>query len=878
MLLGNLTIALRLHGDDRGVSLRFQLRRDTVNPLLHFHKCFLSTMIRSRLLVFKIITVLVVPILFLIVAESGLRVVGFGYNTDVFVEKNGQVRSNWPFAFKYFPWSMARPMLPLQFSAKKDDRTLRIFVLGGSAAQGFPAEEFGIAGQLQVMLERAYPDRTIEVINAAITAVNSHVILPVAKACLEYDPDYLVVYVGNNEVVGPHGAGTVFSGFSSNLKLLRMGDALKSMRLYQLLVMLSGKHKAPTGAWKGMEFFLGNTVYPDDSRLQTVYAQFGKNLEDIIDAADRKDCPVLLTTVGVNLLDNPPFASKKPNHAESEYQSGLAYLAEGKFELAGQAFERARDWDGLRFRADSKLNSVIREQASGADGNVTLVDSEQRIASDKMSPGGISGDAMFYDHVHLSFAGNYTVAKALAEAVFEKETPASKSIPEMTGVAELLVFSQWDRLMIAKKLTEQLLNKAPFTNQLNHREKQLSRKRETRKMAGRLNATSLQTSLNQYETVLLENPDDLKIKQRMSRLLTELGHHERAQKILHEVVEDFPTNHEALLELSQSYTIQGNFEKAEYYLEVLLKLNPHAIEVRNAYLKLLFDLKRFEDAVDYNENLVDDHPADPDIRFVFALILKAQGKLSEALIHLRKAVAIDPKHKEARSLLIESLRTRGDISNALKTAHAWTRSDPNSTEAFKIYGELLTKENDTKNGIENFKKAIELDPDYVIARSRYIQSMDQEGRIHEAIQFLGTQLKKDPDILEGHSMLGLTLDAAGRKKHALALLKVGLQLNPSDTKILRELAWIMGTSTNPQLRNGPEALRLAKRAVELAPNDPDFHQVLAAAYAENREFDNAINSARRALQLADTNNNSGLSSFIRKCIPVYEKKQPIRID
>jgi protein O-GlcNAc transferase len=289
-------------------------------------------------------------------------------------------------------------------------------------------------------------------------------------------------------------------------------------------------------------------------------------------------------------------------------------------------------------------------------------------------------------------------------------------------------------------------------------------------------------------------------------------------------------------------------------------------------------LKRFEDAVDYNENLVDDHPADPDIRFVFALILKAQGKLSEALIHLRKAVAIDPKHKEARSLLIESLRTRGDISNALKTAHAWTRSDPNSTEAFKIYGELLTKENDTKNGIENFKKAIELDPDYVIARSRYIQSMDQEGRIHEAIQFLGTQLKKDPDILEGHSMLGLTLDAAGRKKHALALLKVGLQLNPSDTKILRELAWIMGTSTNPQLRNGPEALRLAKRAVELAPNDPDFHQVLAAAYAENREFDNAINSARRALQLADTNNNSGLSSFIRKCIPVYEKKQPIRID
>ncbi|MDG2169835.1 MAG: hypothetical protein P8L44_18145, partial [Opitutales bacterium] len=181
---------------------------------------------RYKLFAFKIITVCIVPILTILVLELGLRVVGFGYNTNVFVEEKGIVRSNWPFTFKYFPWSVARPMRSLQFTAKKEPGSLRIFVLGGSAAQGFPAEEFGISRQIQVMLEQAYPERNIEVINAAISAVNSHVILPVAKACLQYDPDFLMVYLGNNEVVGPYGAGTFYSGFSNNLTLIRLSQSV----------------------------------------------------------------------------------------------------------------------------------------------------------------------------------------------------------------------------------------------------------------------------------------------------------------------------------------------------------------------------------------------------------------------------------------------------------------------------------------------------------------------------------------------------------------------------------------------------------------------------------------------------------------------------
>ena len=181
---------------------------------------------RSRLLAFKVVTVLIVPLALIALLESGLRLIGFGYSTSVFHEEKGIVRNNWPFTFSYFPWSVARPMKSLQFSAKKEPGSLRVFVLGGSAAHGYPAPEYGMANQIQVMLEKAYPGRTIEVINAAISAVNSHVMLPVAKACLEYDPDFLVVYKGNNEVTGPYGAGSLYTGFGDNLSFLRLSNSL----------------------------------------------------------------------------------------------------------------------------------------------------------------------------------------------------------------------------------------------------------------------------------------------------------------------------------------------------------------------------------------------------------------------------------------------------------------------------------------------------------------------------------------------------------------------------------------------------------------------------------------------------------------------------
>ena len=99
--------------------------------------------------------------------------------------------------------------------------TYRIFVLGESAAMGDPDPAYGFSRYLEVMLRERFPNTKFEVINTGIVAIDSHVILPIARELARYKPDLFIVYAGNNEVVGPYGPGTALTGSSLNLSAIR---------------------------------------------------------------------------------------------------------------------------------------------------------------------------------------------------------------------------------------------------------------------------------------------------------------------------------------------------------------------------------------------------------------------------------------------------------------------------------------------------------------------------------------------------------------------------------------------------------------------------------------------------------------------------------
>jgi hypothetical protein len=201
----------------------------------------------------------------------------FWLSTGFFLssQRDGQkvLIQNNQFGWRFFGAAMARMPAPICLPQIKGTNTVRIVVFGESAALGDPQPAFGLPRMLEAILELRYPGTRFEVVNAAMTAINSNVILPIARDCAGADADIWVIYMGNNEVIGPFGAGTVFGQQVPPLPLIRANLALKTTRTGQLMDTLRCEiQKPPMGKseWGGMEMFLDQQIRADDPRMSAV--------------------------------------------------------------------------------------------------------------------------------------------------------------------------------------------------------------------------------------------------------------------------------------------------------------------------------------------------------------------------------------------------------------------------------------------------------------------------------------------------------------------------------------------------------------------------------------------------------------------------------
>ncbi len=417
-----------------------------------------------RLWLFRLLAVVLVPLLLLGSSEVVPRVAGFGHRTSFFVPRQVQgekvLVENPAFGLSFFPPALVRGASPIVMKAVKPQGTCRIFLFGESAALGDPRPAYGVGRYLEVLLRERFPQTEFEVICMAMTAINSHAIVPMARECARYQGDLWIIYMGNNELLGPFGASTVFGPEAPPGGLVRVYLALQRTRLGQAFVALVQRlhaSEAPV-SWGGLRMFLHRQIPPTDPRKEQIYRNFQANLTSIVRTGLAAGVPVILSSVASNLKDCPPFASLPPqglagansvrwnalfregvtNQAQEQFAAALdiyqqaariasqsaelqsrlgeCFLKTDNAEEAQRHFMLARDLDALPFRADSRINRIIAETADHyAKAGVVFLDAEEALGSG--SPKVISGEECFYEHVHLNFQGNYTLARALAEQV-----------------------------------------------------------------------------------------------------------------------------------------------------------------------------------------------------------------------------------------------------------------------------------------------------------------------------------------------------------------------------------------------------------------------------------------------------------------------------
>jgi tetratricopeptide (TPR) repeat protein len=421
---------------------------------------------RPKRILFRTL-MLLLPVALLLLIELVLRLCGFGGYASFF-HKVGPVpggtlvvteqagADSW-----FFNSGMAGDTTQYSFLDPKPTNTFRIFIVGESAAKGYPQpRNLASSAFLQAMLQDAWPERRVEVINLGTVAVASYPVLGIMTEALNFNPDLIIIETGHNEFFGAYGVAST-SRAGSQPWMLAATRFLHSLAVVQGLEKLL-RPKQPDTQHTLMESMAGqNYIAPDDWRRAAAANNLHHNVATMIERCQPRGVPMLVCTLPSsesNLAPIGPDSSDSPatEQARVHFLHAQALAAEGKPTEALTGFVKARDLDTMPWRATSAAEAAIlraaREQGAPVCDLVT--------AFRQASPGGAIGWDLMDDHVHPTLRGQALMAETFVKSMTNVSAEARARIAPWEVYARKLGDNPYDRYVV--DLNMRTIFNAPF--------------------------------------------------------------------------------------------------------------------------------------------------------------------------------------------------------------------------------------------------------------------------------------------------------------------------------------------------------------------------------------------------------------------------------
>ncbi len=414
---------------------------------------------KSKKLVFRLIPLLF--FLFLLASvEFLLRIFDPSLNSPLVesVQNDGKeaYQINRGSLVKYFPSDnvIVPELKPSLFKKHKAAKDFRIVCLGESSMFGTPYQmNANIPSILRKQLRHQFPYLEFEVINLGAAAVNSNVILDLAKQAVEYEPDLIVAYMGHNEFYGPDGVGASFLERDFPF-LIPLKYHLRELRIVAWFQRKMREYAASVNSGERnlmKEVSRNDRVELNSPDAEWVFGQFEANLTALTKLCKTRRIPLIVSDVASNLMF-PPFASdsmrtphgmddsiaaiehffyekKYPEglqklallraidstNALVNYWMGRICLAMGNPDSARIFLSLARDNDLLKFRAPSRSNVIIRRVC--AREGIPMISSDSLFNA--LSVNGIPGKELFWEHLHPTARGYYEIANLYLQKILD---------------------------------------------------------------------------------------------------------------------------------------------------------------------------------------------------------------------------------------------------------------------------------------------------------------------------------------------------------------------------------------------------------------------------------------------------------------------------
>jgi tetratricopeptide (TPR) repeat protein len=610
---------------------------------------------------FYLIAVLI-PILFFLALEGVLRLFNYGDEIQEWVATSEKfsdyIQLNPDIAKRYFHTLKNYPTPHFDgFHKVKPENDFRVFIMGGSTAAGFPYPMNGAFSRyVKRYLSLRYPGVEIEVINLAISAINSYTLRDLMPGIIAQRPDLILIYAGHNEYYGALGAGSSQFWGSSRAIVNLLLDA-KNIRIVQLLrniiISIRGWFASTPVSPKDatlMEGMVGQQLIPLYSSVyENGLAQFEGNMRDVIEIAREAGIPVIISTMTCNLRDQAPFESARKDSlpaAADVFKAAVDSLQKGLAGAAAPLFMRAKELDLLRFRAPEAINSIIRKLA--LDYRLPLIDMNSVFT--RHSEYGIVGGELMTDHVHPNISGIELMGRAFASAM-----EASHLVP--AGAAgELTVAVAEDSAARTNTMTR--LDSVYGMLRINYLKggwpfKKAGEPNTTLrdfKPADRVEELALDLFREKIHWGEAHIRAGLWYKDQGN-----LDQFERELLALHEVM---PFNDIPLKILTDGFIEFDRLDRAFVYLQKLEQLTHSAYAAK--WIGLFFLVHNdFESAGRYLELSIARDDQDPQVFYNLAGVYIHHGEYQKALDAINRCLGLDPRFEGAA-------RTKADLMRALE--------------------------------------------------------------------------------------------------------------------------------------------------------------------------------------------------------------------
>jgi tetratricopeptide (TPR) repeat protein len=250
-----------------------------------------------------------------------------------------------------------------------------------------------------------------------------------------------------------------------------------------------------------------------------------------------------------------------------------------------------------------------------------------------------------------------------------------------------------------------------------------------------------------------------------------------------------------------------------------------------------------------------------------------QSKFKEAIEDFTKALELDKENLEARLLRARAYQQDGDAKRAREDVDVLLKSQPGLVAALELRAVLAASNRDFKQAIADFEELLKVAPNNA-------ELLAQIGVLYQASKKPRAAIEKFTAALEQDNALFVALrgraDAylsIGKQADAIADYHQALQVRPKEPGLLNNLAWVLATSPDENLRDGKRAIELAKQGCEVTEyKEAHILSTLAAGYAESGEWDEAIKWSKKAIEVG----GESIDDQLKKELASYEQKKPWR--